>query len=115
MQELQEDVGSSKTTLKHSNPGGLDPEAAIAQINEATDQGNQLVKLSGLDTEGDKLRGNNETFQLRRPLQELGVSVTAAAKRLYANFSSLVAAGAIKVPDTPDEAREAARRLLGGD
>jgi hypothetical protein len=112
MQGMQQEVGSSVTTLKHSSAGGLDPEVAIEQISDATEQGNNVVKLSGLDAEGDKLRGNNEEFQLKRPMEPLGQKVGAAASRLFKNFSSLVEHGLIKVPATPARAAAAVQKIL---
>lgn len=112
MHGLQEEVGSVTTTLKHSNAKGLDPDSAVVQITDATEQGNNLIKLSGVDTEGDTLRGNNEEFQLKRPMERLGADVAAAAARLYRNFTTLVTAGAIKIPATPRKTKEALEKAL---
>lgn len=105
MQKRKDDIGSAKSVLKHSNPEGLDKDVAITEIAEATSQGNQEVKLVGEDEGGDTLRGNNEKFQLRKPLDNLGDSLPEAANDLYVTFSSLVQDGLVKLPEVSDKAR----------
>lgn len=105
MQKKKDAIGSTKTLVKHNNSKGLDKDEAISEIAEATEQGNQTVKLSGIDNEGDILRGNNDNFQLRKPLDDLSSKPANAASDLYESFVGLVKSGLVKVPETSQKAK----------
>lgn len=105
LQKRKDAIGSKNSIVKHSNSKGLDKDKAINEISEATTQGNQNVKLSGIDEEGDTLRGNNEQFQLKKPLDKLDQKPKRAATQLFQSFVSLVDDGIIKIPETSQKAR----------
>lgn len=105
LQKRKDAVGSTNSTVKHSNTKGLNKEKIITEISEATAQGNQAVKLSGIDNEGDVLRGNNEKFQLRKPLDDLSSKPNKAAQELYESFVGLVEDGLVKIPETSQKAK----------
>lgn len=111
MQKRKDDIGSTKSVLKHSNREGLNKEVAITEIAEATAQGNQTVKLVGEDKSGDTLTGNNENFQLRKSLDNLGGSLQEMATTLYATFKSLVKDGCIDLPILSDKTRNIVKLL----
>ena len=116
LQKRKDAIGSNKSVVKHNNPKGLDINEAINEIAEATTQGNQSVKLAGLDNEGDVLQGNNENFQLRKPLSNLNTIPKKAANQLYESFTGLVNDSIIKIPETSQKAKaiinSLAKRLL---
>lgn len=105
LQKRKDVIGSKNSTIKHNNSKGLNKEKAITEIAEATEQGNQAVKLVGIDNDGDILRGNNEKFQLRKPLEELNSKPVRAAHDLYSSFIGLVEDGLIKIPVTSQKAK----------
>lgn len=111
MQKKKDAIGSTKTLVKHSNSKGLDKDKAISEIAEATEQGNQNVKLSGIDNEGDILRGNNENFQLRKPLEDLSSIPADAASDLYESFVGLVESGLVKIPETSQKTKAIVRSI----
>lgn len=111
LQKRKDAVGSTSSTVKHSNSKGLDKEKIITEISEATAQGNQAVKLSGLDNEGDVLRGNNEKFQLRKPLEDLSNKPNKAARELYESFVGLVDDGLVKIPETSQKTKAIIKSL----
>tara|TARA_R110001583_G_C5671499_1_gene411261 strand:- start:19597 stop:20601 length:1005 start_codon:yes stop_codon:yes gene_type:complete len=113
LQKRKDDLGSDKSVVQHRNSKGLDKEKAIAEIREATAQGNQKVKLNGVDSDGDVLRGNNEEFQLRRPLEELSKLPSKAAEQLYETFKSLIDDGFVKVPSTSEKAKDIVKKIAG--
>lgn len=117
LQEKKDELGSNVSSVRHQNASGLNKTRAREEIAEATQQGNQLVRLSGLDQEGDRLLGNNENFQLRKPIGEIGANVKSAAEKAYRSFKSLVADGIVKLPAIQPEVlakvRELARRFPG--
>jgi hypothetical protein len=106
LQKRKDYLGSDKSVVQHRNSKGLDKEKAISEIGEATAQGNQKVKLNGVDANGDVLRGNNEEFQLRKPLEGLSKVPSKAAGKLYDTFKSLVDDGLVKVPSTSEKAKK---------
>lgn len=105
LQKRKDAIGSTNSIVKHSNSKGLDKDEAINEIAEATAQGNQKVKLSGTDIDGDLLRGNNEQFQLRRPLENLSTKPDKAANELYESFLGLVNEGFVKIPETSQKTK----------
>lgn len=111
-QKKKEKLGSTKSTIRHSSAEGLDKEEVIKEVAEATQQGTQLVKLAGKDSEGDDLRGNNENFQLKKPISQLGKTIPKAAKKLYSSYLSLVDDGIISVPETSEEALQKIKSIL---
>ncbi len=116
LQKRKDALGSKKSIVKHSNSEGLDKNKVITEISEATAQGNQAVTLSGIDNDGDILRGNNEKFQLRKPLEGLSSKPEKAASELYESFAGLVEDGLVKIPQTSKKAKaiikSIAQRLL---
>jgi len=116
LQKRKDAIGSVNSIVKHSNSKGLNKETVISEISEATAQGNQKVKLNGVDSEGDILRGNNEEFQLRKPLNELSSNPKKAANQLFESFIGLVEDGLVKIPETSQKAKtviaDIAKRLF---
>jgi len=106
MQKRKDALKSSVSVIRHANAKGLDKNEAISEISEATEQGNQSVRLSGIDYEGDVLKGNNDKFQLQKPIEALNTAVSSAAKQLYNTFVSLVQDGMIKLPVVSGKARK---------
>lgn len=104
LQRRKEAIGSASSVVKHNNPKGLDKDEAIKEVADATSQGNQSVRLNGVDKEGDILRGNNEKFQLRKPLNDLSDLPSAAANELFSSFVGLIDDGLIRVPATSHKA-----------
>jgi len=104
LQKRKDAVGSKKSIVKHSNSKGLNKDSIVSEISEATTQGNQKVTLNGIDNEGDFLRGNNEQFQLRKPLENLKTKPEEAASQLYESFLGLVNDGLINVPVISEKA-----------
>lgn len=111
LQKRKDSLGSDKTVVQHRNAKGLDKERAISEVREATAQGNQKVKLNGVDSEGDVLRGNNEEFQLRKPLAGLNKTPSKAAIKLYDTFKSLVDDGLVNIPQTSQKAKKIVSRI----
>lgn len=111
VQQKKDEIGSTRSTLRHSNNKGLEKEVAIKEVAEATAQGNQEVRLVGEDHYGDVLRGNNEKFQLRKPIDDLGKSLPEAANDLYSSFNELVKDGTVRVPNITRKARRITDRI----
>jgi len=112
LQRRKDAIGSARSVVKHINNGGLNKEAAVKEVTEATLQGNQSVKLSGFDSEGDKLIGNNEHFQLRKPIDDLSDAPEKAAYDLYRSFIGLAEEGLIKLPPTSEKAMRIINSLI---
>lgn len=97
LQNRKSILDSEITSVRHHNKKGLDKKSAIQEIKEATAQGNQKVALKGTDSEGDKLNGDNEKFQIKKSIEELTGNWPKDALNLYNSFVSLVTDGIIKV------------------
>lgn len=97
LREISDELNSTSTKLRASNPDGLDKDNSKKTITDATDQGNQEVTLDGLDQDGNKLKGNNDEFKISAPLATVPVMKLTLAKKLFGIFEGLVANGTIKI------------------
>ena len=109
LREYLDDVNPKSTKVVTSNPDGLNRESATNLIHDASAAGNQEVKLSGIDVEGNRLDGNNEQFKLTVHIEPIPQTSDLLAKKLFATFEALVSRGMIRV-DRPTE--ETATRIL---
>lgn len=102
MQNKKDKVGSKKSTITHENSMGLNKQEVIVEIDQAAKQGNQTVRLSGVDRHGDGLVGNNDSFKLSKDIDNLPYGIKEAAVKLYESFSELVNDSLIVIQtDTP--------------
>lgn len=108
----REAIGSERSVLRHTNSDGLEKAEAAKEIAGATSQGNQVVKLKGVDQGGDKIQGNNENFKISKPIKNLSRVPEIAATSLYGSLRSLVADGLVTLPKTSRRAKEIVASLL---
>lgn len=106
VQKQKDEVGSTVTTIKHASQKGLEKEVVINEVKAATAQGNQQVVMTGVDSDGNTLRGDNSNFQLKATLQASGQTAGRIARKMYQKFLQLVEDGLIQVPNTPPEVAE---------
>lgn len=104
-----QEVGATTSVLRHQNGAGLDIASVTEKIKSTSGAGQQIVKLKGLDFEGDVLQGNNDNFQLKRPTQVLPRDVVKGSVRLFENYISLTKDGLIKVPRVTDRVKNILR------
>lgn len=97
VQRQKDSVGSDKTQIIHKSTEGLNKDNVIEEVQAATAQGTQHVKLEGLDDAGHKLLGDNESFQLRQKIAFATKLPSKMAAILLSTFTDLVEEGLIKV------------------
>lgn len=97
-QEQQQNVGSKKLTITHSNPEGLQKDQVLIEVTAATSQGNQVVKLKGVDNSGDELIGDNADFQIKKKIEVPGRRIKIVADYLVSGFMDWVSMKLIKLP-----------------
>jgi hypothetical protein len=98
VRELSDALGSTNTKVTASSGEGLDINAAIEAVTEATGSGNQDVSVSGVDTNGNALSGNNEHFRLSAEIENVPLKKDSLVKRLVDKFTELKLAGSINAP-----------------
>lgn len=113
-QKKQDAIKSDTSKLTHYNKDGLEKAEAIREVQDATAQGNQFVKLSGTDESGDKLDGNNEIFQLKKTIQGLTGTLVEDAANMYDSFVSLKKREMIKVLDDTERIKDIILSLING-
>lgn len=112
--ELTNDLNGNRASVTVSNSKeGLDIDAAIETVVEATASGNQDIALNGVDHSGNKLQGSNEHFQISVPIEEVPTTKKGLIKRLYAAIKSLTDSGDITVPKLTDGEADKIRRTIG--
>jgi len=98
VRELSDALGSTNTNVRASNAEGLDIDAAIEAVTEATGSGNQDVSVAGVDTSGNELSGNNEQFRLSVEIANVPLVKSSLVRRLVDKFTQLRTAGSIVAP-----------------
>ena len=94
---LGSDLGAKQTKVTVNNPEGLDKVAAIERVEAATATGNQEIVLSGYDSEGNQLKGDNHAFRVSSPLHEVPETRVALTRRLFEAFQHLLDTGVIRI------------------
>jgi hypothetical protein len=97
VQRQKDSVGSDKTQIIHRSTEGLNKDSVIEEVQAATAQGTQHVKLTGVDDAGNKLLGDNESFQLRQKIAFATKLPSKMATILLSTFNNLVEEGLIRV------------------
>ncbi len=109
-----QELNADRTKLTTANSEGLDIDASIEAVTAATETGNQEVKLSGVDQEGNTLSGNNEKFQVSAPVDIIPPTRSGLIERLYGIYESLIGSGTIRAPSverTMDRIKQLTRLL----
>lgn len=109
---ISDDLKSTNTRLRASNPDGLDKTSSKKTISEATEQGNQEVTLDGVDKDGNKLKGNNDELKISAPVATVPIAKLRLAKRLFKIFEGLVARGSIKIGAQSGKVTEVIKGLV---
>ena len=95
---LSDALKSTNTKVTASSSEGLDIDAAIEAVTEATASGNQDVSVSGVDTNGNALSGNNEKFKISAEIDNIPPTKKGLIGRLIDKFSQLSSTGSINAP-----------------
>lgn len=99
VQKQKDNVGSSKTQVIHHNTDGLDKSSVTQEVQSATVQGTQKVKLTGTDVNGNKLNGDNNSFSLIKSIEVKSQRVSDVGKTLFDAFAEVAQEGLIKLPE----------------
>ena len=103
LRDYLDEANPQSTKIVTSNPDGLNRESAINIIHDASAAGNQEVKLSGIDIDGNRLDGNNEQFKIAVKMDSVPQATAQLAKNLFTTFSALVANDMIRLDRPPEE------------
>lgn len=106
VRQLSDELGSTNTKVTASSRDGLDIDAAIEAVTEATDSGNQDVSVSGIDTNGNKLSGNNEQFRLSVEIENVPLKKASLVRRLVDKFVQLRSDGTINAPTADSNSKK---------
>jgi hypothetical protein len=80
---------------------GMDASSVIQEASAAGEYANSEIKIYGLDSEGDKLFGDNADFSLKASIEGLSREIEVAAKQMFSRFEHLVRTGHISLPTIP--------------
>lgn len=104
--EIREFLGPMQPTdtkLIASRSEGFDLDEALPRIKDASETANQEIKLSGKDTEGNDLKGDNHEFKVGAPIEPLPVTRQTLTDKLFSTFKELIANGTIKTGNFADD------------
>src|SRR5690606_10571362 len=94
---LGSDIDSKSTKIIVANPQGLDKDAAAERVAAATATANQEVVLSGVDSEGNELKGDNSAFRVSSPIDNVPTTRSGLTQNLFSVFQHLVESGVIRI------------------
>lgn len=109
--EKIEPLGPERSVITVANSKGLDKNEVVNFIKDATEAGNQDVRLAGLDENNAKLSGDNDNFKVSVEVQDLPIRKADVAKKLLLQFESLRRNGTIKSPVGDDGTLEIINRF----
>jgi hypothetical protein len=98
-------MNPSDVRMQISNNNGLDLNEAVPRVQAATETANQDVKLVGLDSEGNKLTGDNHEFKVSTPIEPIPPTRNSLLEKLLGAFSSLKDSGVIKTGERAGDVR----------
>lgn len=109
------EMNSATATVRFANgKDGLAKDEVVAQTSAATGLGNSAVQMRGHDSEGDKLKGNNEDFSLTVEIGALPKPISQAAATLHSTFKKLSESGHIVLPALAAGVLERVKTLVNG-
>ncbi len=109
---LRERLAAKKAKLTISEGEGLSKEGAIETLTEAGVSGNQSLKLSGLDAQGNKLDGTNDDFSVRTQIDIPPLPVERVAERLFQRMVRLVDSGILAIRAVPAAATRRVNAII---
>lgn len=115
MREAKDALGAKNAALVYGNAEGLSQVNAVEELRPVIEEGNAKVVLSGKDTMGDKLSGNNDAFKLGMPIGEISSDPVVAGRDLYDVFRDKVDAGLLKVKAAGENVVAKIRRIAGSN
>lgn len=112
----QQRIKSRRTSLHYENKKqGLNAAETEEQLTVLSKQGNHLMRVTGIDPNGEKLEGNNDSFKVKIPIANLPDDLDGASAELLRHFEGLKKNKIITVPDTDattiQKAKDARRAL----
>ncbi len=112
MRSSKTDLGSTSTVLTHSNPKGLDKKETINQLDQQVAEANVEIKLQGYDSDGDKLNGNNQDFQVKSTLEKPSRDVVRTGTRMVSLFVGFLEKGIISLPKASIDVSKKIKALI---
>ncbi|MCA2374800.1 hypothetical protein ATU3B_24545 [Agrobacterium genomosp. 3 str. CIP 111-78] len=98
IRNLGASLGADRAKLTVANSDGLDKKAATEAIVSASSDGNQEVKLSGIDQQDNLLSGDNESFVLSSHLENPAEDRGSLIAQLFSVYQDLRGRRALKTP-----------------
>lgn len=109
--DRQNRMGSQKTTIQDHNSKGLNKDAAFKELKPVALSGNSIVKLSGIDLNGDSLSGGQDDFKLRVPQSNLPDEDSQRVSKLYESYLGYVRSGTIRLQEVAESTLQKIRLI----
>lgn len=113
IRQEKEEYNSTQSSVSHRSrsKNGISKGTARERLPRVTERGVNTVQLSGEDSHGDKLTGNNEDFRLKRSVEQLGDTTKRKMETTKETFDYLVAEGFISLPNISSGLKEKVKEL----
>ena len=94
---LGTDLDAKFTKVTVSNTKGLNKKAAIERVEAATATANQGIVMSGHDSEGNEIKGDNQEFRVGSMIRTVPETRFGLTEKLLSVFQHLLESGVIRV------------------
>jgi hypothetical protein len=101
-----------RTDVTVAGSNGLDTKAAKDVLVDATAGGLTTARLRGIDSEGNKITGNNDKYNFQAHIPEKPHPPRELASRLISVFDTLTDDGTLKVGKPTQRSQDRARELV---
>lgn len=108
----KDELGADKAKVNLSATEGLDKNATYKEISQITATANQEIVFKGLDSDGNRLTGDETDFKVQIEVDELPNSKVARAESLYEKLTTLAANKTITLPQLPDDLWQKIRKIV---
>lgn len=89
-------LSPSRLDVEMADSDGLKKDESISAVKEATSGLNTDVIVTGVDSQGNRIKADNDEFALRIPIEDPPEAEQPLAKKLFAEFIKQAATGAVK-------------------
>lgn len=113
LDQLAQLTGAPNAKLSVTNNDGLQQAGVAKLVEQIAESGNQIVKIDGVDKDGEKLSGNNNDFSFKPTYQHVPVPTVSRAQFLLGKLKTLIALGKLKAPVGDQAVKAKALKLVG--
>lgn len=108
---VKNSINAKGVSISYKNNSGLSSNDALNAFTNLAEDGNTKLTLSGKDSAGDQLSGDNEKFKMSVPVETDSDSPKIIGVQLFDVFMQKIKAGLLKIQKPEQSATEKVNKL----